>query len=113
MPALAAFRKLLPADDAELPELIRVFCDFVKAVDDAFLPLNVNPRARSVVQKSISVGATATVINHKVALGAAKTPNGWHVTDIDTNATIKRTAWDQTTITLTASAACVVQLEVW
>jgi len=112
MPALGLFRKVLPDNVADAPMLVRVLTDLVGSIADAFAPLNANPRARSVVQ-SIPIAATATVVNHKVNLGAAKHPNGWAIIDIDTNATVKRTAWDATTITLQASAACVVSLEVW
>ncbi len=112
MPALPAIEKRQAPEDT-LESLAQVVNAFIGAVVDGIRPLLTNPRARSVVQSGVAVAATATVINHKVNLGAAKTPNGWAITDINANATVKRTAWDATTITLQASGACTVQLEVW
>ncbi len=112
MPAIPAIEKRqAPASNIE--DLARMLNAFVSAVVDGVRPLLASPRARSVVQSGVAVAATATVINHKVNLGVARTPNGWAITDIDTNATVKRTAWDASTITLQASGACTVQLEVW
>jgi hypothetical protein len=112
MPALPAFRVVQPDDDGDPDMMVRVLRALVQSCADSLRPLLLSSRSSSVVQ-SVSIGTGATVINHKVSLGAAKNPNGWAITDIDTNATVKRTAWDATTITLIASAACVAQLEVW
>ena len=113
MPALPGFRKYRLSESPATDELTRVFGAAMQALEDVLRPLTNNPRASSVVQSNVAVLATATVINHKLALGAGKNPNGWLITDIDTNATVKRAAWDASTITLVASSPCVIQLEVW
>jgi hypothetical protein len=42
-----------------------------------------------------------------------RTPSGWILTDRNGTATVYRTAWDATTITLVASAGLTVSLEVF
>lgn len=55
------------------------------------------------------VGTSATAINHLLG----RQPKGWAVVDIDTAATVHRTAWDSRTLTLVASSACTVSLWVY
>ncbi len=45
-----------------------------------------------------------------VAHGLARRPEGWIVSDIDTDATVRRVSWDERHVTLRASASCVVDL---
>lgn len=57
----------------------------------------------------VSVGTSATAIAHKLG----RQPRGWWVVDQDTAATVRRSAWDATTLTLIASSACTVSLWVY
>ena len=52
------------------------------------------------------IANTDTVIQHKLN----RTPQVWVITDQNTNTTVKRTAWDDNTITLVAGSACTISL---
>jgi len=55
---------------------------------------------------SVNVGTSATSINHSFG----RTPKIWVITDQNTNTSVWRTAWSDTTITLQAGTACVISL---
>lgn len=57
----------------------------------------------------VAVATTATSIPHKLG----RQPLGWVLTDQDTAATVRRSAWDAKHLTLIASAACTVGLWVF
>lgn len=52
------------------------------------------------------IGTGATVINH----GLNRTPQLWIICDQDTLTTVKRTAWDNNSITLEAASACTISI---
>lgn len=55
---------------------------------------------------SQSVGTSPTTLNH----GLGKQPTIWVLGDINADAAVWRTAWTENSITLQASAPCVVSL---
>ena len=80
--------------------------DAMRAATDANAE---NPLLDGVLLNTVSVGTTATRIAHKLA----RQPLGWILTDQDTAATVRRSAWDKKHLTLIASAACKVSLWVF
>jgi hypothetical protein len=58
---------------------------------------------------AVSLATGTNVIYHNLK----RIPSGWILTDRNGTATVYRSAWDSTTITLVASAALTVSLEVF
>lgn len=89
----------------------------VEALDKALAALSAaiepylgKPYLRSTTLSRVSVGTSATPINHKLQ----QEPQGWMVTRVTgAGATLYESARDARQLTLIASAACVVDLEVW
>ena len=59
------------------------------------------------------VTADLALGSNMVAHGLRKTPTGWIVIDRDSAATVYRTAWDKTHLTLQVSAAVTVKMWVF
>ena len=57
----------------------------------------------------LDLTTTATAFNH----GLQQTPTGWIILDKNSNADVWRTAWDERTITLDASASTTIKLWVF
>jgi len=55
------------------------------------------------------IAATAQVINH----GLQRQPLGWFLTDLNADTAVWRSAWNNLTITLTASANATVNIWVF
>ena len=110
---LPSLKKVFISSTVTAPELGRLFAQLTDYLRESLEPLLANPRAVSTTQSVTLVAATAKVISHSLSIPRDKTPNGWSITDIDAAATVRRSAWDDKTITLIASANCNVQLEVW
>lgn len=108
-----AFQTTFVSSATTPAELGRLFLQLVEYIRKAFEPLLSAPDAlRSVVTADLTA-ATPLAINHKLPVPTGKTPEGWRITDIDAAATVHRTAWDDKTITLEASANCSITLEVF
>lgn len=110
---LPSLRRVAITSNVSATELTRIFLQFVDNLAASLEPLLANPRSQGSVQSVTLVAATSKVVNHMVTVPVGKTPNGWAVTDINAAATVRRADWDETTITLVASANCTIQLEVW
>ena len=95
---------------ADLGRLLLQLVEFVRKSLEPLL--SSHDALRSVVTADLTA-ATPLVINHKLPVPTGKTPEGWRITDIDAAATVYRSAWDDKTITLTASATCSVVFEVF
>jgi len=57
----------------------------------------------------LAITTASVSFDHKLG----KTPTGWIVTDKDANADIWRVSWDETTITLDASASANIKIWVF
>jgi len=110
---LPSLKKIFVASTVTAPELGRIVGQLVDNLMAALEPLLSNNRCLSTTQSVDLTAATPEVIDHKLTIGIGKTPNGWQIIDIDAAATVYRSAWDDKTITLVASANCTVQLEVF
>jgi hypothetical protein len=62
-----------------------------------------------VLLESVAIVTTGTAIDHTLG----RQPRGWKVVDVDAAATIYRSAWSETTLTLVPSADCTVSLWVF
>jgi hypothetical protein len=72
--------------------------------------LEINPTLDgALVESENMVAATPRALNHKLG----RQPRGWILTDIDAAATVHRTAWDDKTISLEASANATVSVWVF
>ncbi len=94
-------------------ELGRIIGQLVDNLSASLEPLLSNRRCVSTTQLVTLVAATPKVVDHLLTIPVDKTPNGWQITDINAAATVRRSAWNDKTITLVASANCIVQLEVF
>jgi hypothetical protein len=82
------------------------FLDRVQAnIQSAFNAIT-GPFVGGILLQNVSVGASATVINH----GLNRMPQVWTLCDQNTNTNVWRTAWDENSITLQAGSACIVTL---
>lgn len=73
-------------------------------------PLIANPLNTVIIIKKITLINGVTIINHKLG----KMMSGWFITDIDSPATIYRSAsLNTTTLTLTSDASVVVNIGVF
>lgn len=73
-------------------------------------PLLSNPITQGILLKNISLKNGSNVINHLLG----QSPQGWQIIDIDASANIYRSApFNDLTLTLTSSAACLVSLYVF
>jgi hypothetical protein len=106
---LPALKRINVAAATDPGVLARQLMQFIQYLVTSVDPLLARPRAVSSVQSVDLIAATPKVISHRLG----QTPLGWLITDIDTNTTVRRNAWDDRTITLQAAANCTVQLEVW
>src|SRR5690348_7176260 len=107
-----ALKKINVSKDVTPDALARLILQLQDYLTTAVAPLLARTRAFSVSQSVDFVAATPKQINHGLPLSTGKTPSGWFVTDIDANTTIKRTAWDDKTITLQAANDCTATIEV-
>ncbi len=72
--------------------------------------LELNPTLDGALVESENLAATTPrELNHKLG----RQPSGWILTDIDAAATVHRTAWDDKTISLEASADATVSVWVF
>jgi hypothetical protein len=75
-----------------------------------FTELDRHPHVASEILTSISIAASNTSVNHLLG----RTPQGWRIVDCTSGwPTVRRVSWSETTITLIASAPCIVNIEVW
>lgn len=58
----------------------------------------------------VELSASLVAGGKDVAHTLKRTPRGWFLTDLDTNTTVWRTAWDSGKITLDCGADCAVRL---
>ena len=73
-------------------------------------PLLNQPQNNGILLKNISLIAGQTIINHRLG----KKQQGWIITDINAAATIYRSQpLNDKTLTLTSSAPCTVNLQVF
>ena len=98
---LSIFRKTLTTDR----ELNRVQDQILAAL---------NPVVRSTLLnynevKNIAITTAGLAIEH----GLGRQPLGWVVTDIDANATVWKTAWDERFLTLDASGTANISILVY
>lgn len=73
-------------------------------------PLLANPSLQNLILKDIVLASGSNVINHKLG----RKMQGWRIVDRDSAATVYRSApLNDLTLTLTASAAVTISLEVF
>ena len=73
-------------------------------------PLLANPACSPKIIQNITLASGVNVINH----GLAQMQQGWYITDINASAIIYRSQpFNSSTITLTSSSACVIDLAVF
>lgn len=68
-----------------------------------------NPLLDGYILKDVAIAATSTGVSH----GLGRNPLGWIVISNDTLATVREDSRTTTTLNLTASAACTVDLWVF
>lgn len=69
-----------------------------------------NPSLQNTLLKGVVLASGANVINHRLG----RTPQGWRVADLNAAVTIYRSAaFNDKTLTLTASGAATINLEVF
>jgi hypothetical protein len=110
---LPGLKRISVASSVKPQELARQLTQFLGYLTESLNPLLAKPRALSTVQDVTLVAATAKTVNHGLDLKTGQTPQGWLVTDITANTTVRRNSWDEKTITIQAAANCDVRLEVW
>lgn len=110
---LPALKKVALVGELTLVSLSRLILQLQSNVAELLERLTENPHSIRTVQSVTLVAATPKVVNHKLQLPTGKTPNGWLVSDINANTTVRRNAWDNKTITMQAANNCIIQLEVW
>ena len=73
-------------------------------------PVLTNPSLKNLILKDIVLTTGANIINHRLG----RTQQGWRIIDINGVATIYRSAaFNDLTLTLTASAGVTISLEVF
>ncbi len=96
----------LPLFQTNIRELSMLETQWKSQID----PILANPLNNPSILKNISLINGATVINHLLG----KTQQGWAIIDVNAAATIYRSAaFNDLTLTLTSSAACIVNLMVF
>lgn len=73
-------------------------------------PVLANPLTKTNILKDIQLGTGVNVINHLLG----RMMQGWYVTDIDASVSIFRSQpFNNSTLTLTSSGACTINLAVF
>jgi hypothetical protein len=92
--------------DSSIPGPFQSLLNRIQAnISQAFAALS-SPFLGGQLIQNVSVGTTATVINH----GLGRQPQIWTLCDQQANAIVWRTAWNSNSITLQATAACTLSL---
>lgn len=79
---------------------------FQQNVKNTLDPITKTPIIDGILITGIVLTTTATNVPHKLG----RQPLMWIIADQNTTTTVKRTAWDATTITLISGATCTVNL---
>lgn len=109
--SLPSFGRIQPSGIASVDAVSRLLLQLQSNVGTVLDRLLRNPRHDYVTLSAQSLaGGVDTTLSHKLG----RVPQGWAITDITGNdATVRRVSWTGTTLTLRASAAVTVNLEVW
>lgn len=110
---LPELKTIVVSSLVEPVQLARQLMQMIAGLREAVNRLLASPEALATYQEVELVAATEKQVGHKLDLREGQTPNGWLVTDIDANTTVRRNSWDHRIIAIQAANNCTITLKVW